>query len=233
MNLAKWLRDPLWQFILGTITIILTVIFFFVQQQRKEISYEIAQQTSLFSINEQVSGEIQVLFNEKPVENLHLIVVRLHNTGNIPVVRTDFDQPITITFQDGSEIISAEVLSEESLDVMAEVTISQNEIAIEPALINGGESIKIKAIINNYREGVIVSARIVGVNQIALRDTRAQRVIIANSIAVIAFAFQILGLIIGLRYRRTNSQSSKPAIALTTLCFFIAFVLVVASSQIR
>ena len=233
MIILKWLRDPVWQFVLGSTAIFVTVIIFFFQQPRKEISYEIIQQTPLFSVNEQVGGKIQVLFNGNPVEDVYLLVVKVYNSGNIPTVRTDFDEPMTIQLQKDTEIISTEVLQEEVSDIKADITFKENTITILPTLINSNESIKIKAIINRFRQGITINARIIGVGQIIPRDPKTERSNLSRILGLTGLVFQILGIAFGLGMRILNIQLPKIGTRLMMIVLMIGFVLMFIGSILR
>jgi hypothetical protein len=86
------LRDPIWQFvgaILGLIAIIISIMLFWIQHQRKSLSFEIIHNAYLVRSKDEVKDKLKILYEKKPIENLLLLIVRLVNTGNVPILASD------------------------------------------------------------------------------------------------------------------------------------------------
>jgi hypothetical protein len=170
-NLLDFLRDPIWQFILGAAGIIISgIISIFIyrrQQPRKEITCRLVSVTPLFNIKENFQGKLQVLFDSKPIENVYIITIRVYNSGNTSVTSSDYEQPINVVIGT-DEILSSEVLETTPHGIPASVKFSANEIQISPTLLNPNDALVINAVVNQYYERVNVSARIVGIRKLEL-----------------------------------------------------------------
>src|SRR5437868_2137707 len=102
-----FLRDPLWQFVIyvaialliGIASIITSIVVFRKQQVRKAVSYEIISDTSVLSINKMVKEEIELHYKGKLVGNLRLVILKIENSGDAPIVASDYIEPITFQLE--------------------------------------------------------------------------------------------------------------------------------------
>ena len=170
-NLLDFLRDPIWQFILGAAGIIISgIISIFIyrrQQPKKEITCRLVSVTPLFNVKENFQGKLKVLFDNKPIENVYIITIRVYNSGNTPVISSDYEKPVNIIIGT-DEILSSEVLETTPHGIPASVKFSGNEIQVSPALLNPNDALLINAIVSQYYDKVNVSARIVGIRKLQL-----------------------------------------------------------------
>lgn len=169
-RLMQFIRDGAWQFVFGAIGIALTVVFFWYQQSYKELDYEIISLAPLFNISEEARGNIQVLFNGKPADNTYLAIVKIYNSGTIPILRTDYDTPISVVFNEDVNIISAEVLRTDDSSITTTIRLTKNIVTLDPILINPKESITVKVLADKYKGDISLSHRIIGVKKIPLRN---------------------------------------------------------------
>ena len=170
------LRDPVWQSIgaiCALITIIASVSFYWMQHGRKELSYEIVSRTPLLSVAEELQGRFQILFDGKPVNKVHLIVLRVSNTGNTPVIATDYERQVSFKFGEGARILSSEVSEADPKSLAASVVSNESGIALQPILMNSGDSVTIKTLLSRYGGNIEVDGRIVGVKEIGQRGARS------------------------------------------------------------
>jgi hypothetical protein len=172
------IQSPLWTFaanfitiitgIIGTVSIIASIIAFFKQRTPKGIAYEIVSSNPILNINEEVKGKIQVLFNGKPVENIHLVILRIMNYGNLPIPSKDFEIPLQMSFGSVAEILQAEILQTTpiSLKNTVNLSIQQEKIVINPLLLNSQDTIDIKVTLSNFTHEINAQTRIEGIKEI-------------------------------------------------------------------
>jgi hypothetical protein len=89
------LRDPLWQFVgavLVVVALMVSVTIFFAEKKRKELSYEILSHSEILSATEEIEGKLKILFKGEVVRNVHLLIVKLINSGNTPITSTDYER---------------------------------------------------------------------------------------------------------------------------------------------
>ena len=110
---------------------------------------------------------MQVLFDNKPIENVYIITIRVYNSGNTSVASSDYEEPINISIETDA-ILSSEVLETTPHGIPISVKFSNNEIQISPALLNPNDALLINSIVSQYYDRIDVNARIVGVKKIKL-----------------------------------------------------------------
>jgi hypothetical protein len=172
MDFVSVLSSPIW----AVIAAIATVIAIFIsirQQQRKGISYKVVTDTPLLSLKEEVKGRVQVLFDAKPVGNSRLVVLKIFNSGNVPILPTDYIEPIKLGFGVNTEILDSEVLETVPTDIKdkAKAPNTKDDIGgvmLEPLLLNSRDSITLKVLLaqTHLTKEVKVTGRIVGIKQI-------------------------------------------------------------------
>jgi hypothetical protein len=163
------LRDSVWQFI-GTVIAIIALaasyVYYKKQQNRKSLSYEIIARTSVLSVSEEVQGKIQILFQDAPVKDVYLLVVRLSNTGNVPIASSDWESNINIDLGESTKILSAEVSEASPSDLPVQISTAESSIELKPLLLNSSDAITIKALVSNYQKKLSIGGRISGVKKI-------------------------------------------------------------------
>lgn len=163
------LRDPIWQFIgaiLGLIAIFISIIVFFLQRRKKSLAYEIITNTPLLTLNDEIKGKVQILFEGSAVQNVHLIMLHILNDGNIAISSSDYESPLTFEFGETSQILSAEVVKTSPVKLEPQFTLRNNSVEFTPILLNSGDSIVFKLLLAQYEGNLVVRARILGVTEI-------------------------------------------------------------------
>lgn len=192
----RGLRDPIWQAIgafIGLVALAAAVWFFFLQRDVKSVQVVVLAETSLLEIPSLVAGDVQVLYQGKPIPNLTLVQVKVENNGTAEVRSADYETPITLAFPEGTEVLSAQVLETRPVDLGLGVEMQGSKAVLSPVLLNGGD----RAIIRFVLAGVPaewsadllgVSGRIAGVKELDVVSAVAEPqsdllVLISNTVA--------------------------------------------------
>ncbi len=165
----EFLRDPIWQFlgvIVAIVGLMLTILLFKLQRDRKKISYTVISSKPMVSVSDEVKDRVQILFDDGPVNDVSLVVLKFCNSGSMPILSTEYDRPITLSFGKGSKVLDVEILSMIPSNIKTSVKIDSEKIVVEPLLLNSKDSFVLKILLNNFNNEVDVDARIVGVKQI-------------------------------------------------------------------
>lgn len=215
--MLKILRDSIWQFVFGFLALVVTVgLFFFFQYQRKELSYEITA-TPLLSVGEEVRDRLRISFDNRPVEDATLVLVRLFNSGNTPIARSDFDTNLAIAFGDSAEILDWEILSVVPIDLSPVITATSTRITLQPLLLNGGDEVVVKAILTGYAAEPVIQARVSGVKEATRFDSKTVSNIRLGVIVIISFVSgyliptqleKLIGFIVSFR-KKNNADGLK------------------------
>ena len=164
-----FLRDSIWQFI-GTIValvgVIVSIIGYAIQKKRKSLAYDIITATQLIGLSDDLDERIQVLFDNQPVNNIWLVLVRIFNDGNVPIQTSDYERPIEIAIRAPASVLYAEAVQAIPADLEIGIAHSEHSLTLSPTLLNPMDSITIKALVSNLSDPPLVSARIVGIKKI-------------------------------------------------------------------
>ena len=100
--MSEFFRDPIWQFVgalLALLAIGISIYFFFLQRKKKALSYRILTDTELLTVDEQIKGEIKIIYGKLPIQNVHLLVMKVENNGNMPILSSDFEEPLLFSIR--------------------------------------------------------------------------------------------------------------------------------------
>jgi len=186
-------RDPIWQFIgaiLAIIAILTSVGLYLRQRRHKQLSYAILSQTPLLSMAEEIKDKLQVLYEGKIVRQVHLIMVKIMNSGKIPILSTDFVIPINLDFE-GARILTAEIHKTSPQSLEASINIEDNMAVVSPNLLNEGDAITLKMLVSEFKDKIMVKGRVVGVKEIRELVARTSR---WNRGMYIGIVIQLCGL---------------------------------------
>jgi hypothetical protein len=172
------LRDPIWQFVgaaLALAAIFLSVLFFLWQRNKKEIRYDLVYITSLFSANEGIKKRLKVYLDDNIVSSFDLITIRVYNSGNVPILKSDYDEPIRFTFEETVQIYAAEVAETKPSGIPVTLSKNANVVTLNPFLMNREDSILVKiwATSDNKIQGVDITGRISGVKDLIGPEDRS------------------------------------------------------------
>ena len=167
--MMDFLRDPIWQFIgavLALIALFVSIYLFVLQRRKKTLAYEILSETKLLTMKEGFEGKVQILFEGQSVKNVHLLVIKIINNGNIPIASSDFEKALTFAFNEDVNILSAEIIDTYPKTLKPMIDTNQNRLVLNPTLLNSGDSITFKLLLTQYDGKIEVDTRIIGVSEV-------------------------------------------------------------------
>src|SRR5687768_3163626 len=103
----KIIKDPVWQFVgavVAVIALIVTVGIYVIDRPVKRLQVQILSNSPLVSVNTDISPRIRILYEDKPVQTLSLILLRFENVGNEPIRVGDYSEPIRILLSPSAEV---------------------------------------------------------------------------------------------------------------------------------
>jgi hypothetical protein len=183
-TLGHLLENPAWTAgatILAAVAIGVSIYLTRRSRSKKILSYRVSV-TELVSVHGDAKDKIEISYEGETVENVHLVEVGLRNAGNVPIVRSDFEVPISIALGEGSEVLSAEVSGAEPSELSPDLEVAKGEgrpgtgstrssegeesvteVSLEPALLNPGDRLTIKILVSDLVGAPDLDYRIVGV----------------------------------------------------------------------
>jgi hypothetical protein len=160
------LRDPMARTILAVVAICVTVSLFLLGQRlrRKSLTYSISE-TRVLSVHEEVKGRVQILFDGAPARDVRLFMITVKNSGSEPIRAEDFERSLGFRWEDPAQVLTADLVSARPTSLRPVIKTGASEIGLEPLLLNGGDWLQIKALVNESGAHS-VDGRIVGVKEL-------------------------------------------------------------------
>ena len=172
------LQDPFIQFIVsnaisiffGLVSvagIILSIVFYLKSRSRKEITWERVSKL-LVDVASPINRRA------KPVRKASELILRIWNSGDVPILESDYLDPIKFNFGKGTKVLHAEILdtAPKSLIIRAEKAFKWNfkNALLEPLLLNSKDTIKFLVKLMGFTRAnkiTIENSGIVGVHEIS------------------------------------------------------------------
>jgi hypothetical protein len=175
--------------VISTIAAVLGVgvgIFVFVQgrsEQSKKLEVELISQSTL--VDERVHGgkqRIVILYDNRPIPNYGIFQFRVVNTGGQPIRDTDYAEPLVLSFENVSEILSAEQVSSDPKDLTITPLLNPptptpqtpKAVWLSKALLNPRDWYTVEVGVtpeSGKKPTVAPKGRIAGVKKIEYRDS--------------------------------------------------------------
>jgi hypothetical protein len=194
--MPEFLRDPFWQFVGATLALVgiaVSVVLYYLQRRRKALSYDVVSRTPLMSVKEEVQGRVQILFDGTPVSAAHMVVIRVTNSGNVPIVPSDFLRPLKFGFGETVQILSAEIMETSPSNVEASLESDSKAVVLTPVLLNAGDTVTFKVLLAQFAGKIEVDGRVVGVKQVqTARDNALPYVAMLTGIVTTMTGFFLL-----------------------------------------
>ncbi len=182
MNL---LQDPSFLIpnLLSLLAIIVAIVLFLIQRERKEMAYAIISDTPVVSfkkdVADQIQVQVQVLYqqkdgSQKPINEIHIIILDIWNSGNKPINLEDYNNNTPVTFHLGSKVNILDV----SINYTIPATLKEHvkwepwepdlaNIKLNPVQLNSKAVISLRIYLTDYQGELSVSEYLSGVR---LRD---------------------------------------------------------------
>jgi hypothetical protein len=158
--MADITKEPAWQLMaiaaigLGIALIILIIAESRLPRTRKFLTYEIQTFTP----------DILVVNGRGSIPGSVVMMLKIMNTGNIPITPLDFGGALCFHLEEDRKIYSAEIVDSMPSTLRPMVDIAPACIVLHPTRLAGHESMTIKAVIDGRSYGVRVNARLTCLN---------------------------------------------------------------------
>jgi hypothetical protein len=139
---------------LAVIAIALAIILYRLSRERKELTYSYVSLTSLLPEPVQAEG-LELRYRGEIVRHPYILLMRISNTGNQPIASSDYESPITVELKP-STILSVEITRTNPEDMDAQVGRKSGSLVIEPTLLNPGDWLALKVILDNFPSSRVV-----------------------------------------------------------------------------
>jgi hypothetical protein len=224
-DLVTILRDPMVRTILAVVAISTTVLLFLIGRRRKSLSYMVSD-TRVLGVHEAVNpSSVQILFDGMPVTDVRLVVITVNNSGNESIRADDFERALRFSWAEPARILTAEVVEVSPESLQPTIKAGVNEIVVDPLLLNRGDWLRIKTLINQVGK-MSVDARVVGVKRIlkavaTSKGPSAKKLLFIGIAGMTGLLLIILGEALGLWAANGRVELSLAKIVVLGIVFFI------------
>lgn len=136
---------------------------------RKSLGYQVTLFRSVLTGGESIKKQLELRFNGEPISDPHLLIVEIINKGRLPIKAEDYEEPLTITLDERSRVLTAEVAGANTKSLMAALgplSHEANRVGIPKKLLNAQDSFTVKILAQLHPGNVEVLGRVAGVSNI-------------------------------------------------------------------
>jgi hypothetical protein len=166
----KILRDPIWQFVgalLALLTIIIGAIYFLLDRPVKDLQIEVLSNSPLISVEGDITKDIKILYKDQAVQTLSVVLLRIENTGNVPIRETDYSRPVLVSMSPDAEVGEFSIVETRPKDIdLSLKKITPHQVELSKSLLNPGDQVLVKILVLDNDETLNVSARIADISEL-------------------------------------------------------------------
>ena len=187
-------------FAISTVLLLVGLRFEWLQVARQTIDWELTYSRPFLGSREGVGNIVRVLIDGNEPPEPHVVAVKIGNFGKRAVRLEDFESSIRLRL-DNCWIIRAYITQPQPVDVSPRIEIDperQEYVAVEPLLLNPGDSFEIQAFTNGGPDRVRLEGRVANVStfrdRAEVRRRRAKRLNYLIPVGWILFVLWIWSL---------------------------------------
>lgn len=179
----------------AVVAIPIAIYFGFRQSPQKAAEWRIEALGDLVSVSRTIpaGGQLEILFDGRPVQNVQFMVLAFHNTGGLPIDEDEYRAPLSLIFGDQAQIFTAEITEKQPDDLETTVSINENQVTFSAALLNAGDSFSVQIIGTGLTSGLSTGGRILGISNIELLTSVEQVRLINDPANQVLLAAQAAG----------------------------------------
>jgi hypothetical protein len=167
-TMLDFFRDSLWQFISVIVAVILFIASILVNRKKKSLIYEMLAFTPILSVGDALKEKIKVTYDNEPVDNIKLGVMKIQNDGNVPIKPDDFIKPLAFFFGEESQILNFEILESRPPGIVSKFEKKDGILLFDPLYLNQNDYFIFRFIVSNLKEQPVAAPydRLVGVKML-------------------------------------------------------------------
>jgi hypothetical protein len=133
---------------------------------QKQLAFAVTK-WSLDSLTEKLSS-LEIRYSNRRVKNPVFHRVHVENTGNVPILRADFDGPAVIQYEKTATILDVRLNKTTPANLPIEIEKKGAAIFIKPILMNPGDSFDVDTILSDSALEPKLLARVTGISNTIL-----------------------------------------------------------------
>jgi hypothetical protein len=139
-------------------------------------------QRALLSADVGAASNLQITFQDRPLQKPYLLSARIENSGDLPIEERDIEGPVSMTFM-SARVITVEITGVHPAGLFATATNAEKTIIISHKLLNQGDWIAFDVLLDGDPDEPTISARISGIPSITTIPLSAQQRAVSTTAA--------------------------------------------------
>lgn len=169
------IRDPAWQAVGVAVAIIIAFGLAWRGRRNKRLVYSL-RSVELLSVDPTIRSDVQILYRSHPVQEVKLLEFSFENTGNVPILKGDFDRHISIAFGETARVLSVVIVGKRPAEIDVESAFTEpplnphadygpTAVSLTAMLLNPADSFQLQCLVTGAKVPH-VTGRIAGIGRI-------------------------------------------------------------------
>lgn len=154
----------------SVIAIVVAVVIYMWQRQRKRLFVNLNARIPLLTRRFAGIPGLSIHFDNRPLQNVTALLVRIANGGSAPIVVSDFHTDLILEFNHESTLLSADLLDAIPEEISVNILIDQNRLILSPHLLNPKDYYELRILVDGEYTDFKATTRIAGVEKIEKRN---------------------------------------------------------------
>lgn len=148
--------------IAGLVSLSLSFVISFRWRNRKEIAYEVISDVGVWKAKEEAKSRLQVFLDEQQIPDLQVVIIKIKNTGRVPILKANQAPLIKVSFEETARILDAEVTQARPRSAAVSLSLSSNEreLSLAPLLLNRKDWVDLKVLLTGFREKIAIDGEL-------------------------------------------------------------------------
>ncbi len=156
----KWILST----VIAILAVLVPIILYLLSLPEKSLDYEIVSSSELIG-EEFPINDLELRIKGESVYKVILYTFRIGNSGSEPILKDDFERPISINLPDDTKIYLTRLKKKQPENLTLKYEFNNNKLLIEPLLLNSGEEFEME-LFSSSNAYPAIDARIAGITKI-------------------------------------------------------------------
>ncbi|UJS26155.1 hypothetical protein [Thiothrix winogradskyi] len=176
------------------IAILVSVVIYYLQRQRKELAFGVLSEHHLLGVDEELADRVAVTFDGQLVKNIRLVIFGVKNSGNQPILINDFEgRSMRFTFGENAKVLSTEIIHQSPHNLGCSLEVVEDTIQVKPLLLNSNDYFVVQVLVTAPEINMQADIRLVGIPTIVELSAQKPENLIASIVGrILALSSLIL-----------------------------------------
>ena len=170
------LESPTWQGIGALLTaagVFVAIVIYLLQKPKRKISYYVSDPQPLLNQAASATHNIEILSKGIKLNDPRWVTLRVQNSGRTEIEKSDFSEPLLLTFGAHAKLHSSVVRSTTPDNFQISLLETPSSLTVQPLLLNRGDAFEIQCLLTDMNGDPMLNARIRGISKLT-RISRAE-----------------------------------------------------------